>query len=212
MTSAGQNSRTPIWVIYLYFALQREQMETWSQSLFLPMFKQTHLIGSISFSFSCSNTQTVKFIWRNGSQVHHRDACLSAKRRVAQWKWLQRQRERTTKAIITHTIKFNLNHRCTRVRPNTPLLIDLCLFMALCLLNPSILSALPHSAISDWSSDATSPSHQASVLAHFIALLFLTDHHQFVLPPFSSVFYLFIYFFALPSLALSPLACLILCC
>lgn len=172
------------------------------------MFKRTNLISCISFSFSCSNTETVKFIWRNDSQVHHRDACLSAKRRVAQLKWLQTQRERTTKAIITHTIKFNLNHRCTRVRPNTPLLIDLCLFMALCLLNPSIVSALPHSAISDWSSDATSPSHQASVLAHFIALLFLTGHHQFVLPPFSSVFF----FFALPCLALSSLACPILCC
>lgn len=88
----------------------------------------------------------------------------------------QTHRERCTKAVVTHTHTFNLNHHGTRVRPNTPLLIDLCLFMAFRLLNPSILSPLSLSlclsVISDWSYDATSLSHQASVLACFIALLF----------------------------------------
>lgn len=41
----------------------------------------------------------------------------------------------------THTkSNFNLNHRCTRLCHDTPLLIDRGLFMAPCLLNPSILS------------------------------------------------------------------------
>lgn len=100
----------------------------------------------------------------------------------------------------THTHTFNLNHHCTRVRPNTPLLIDLCLFMAFRLLNPSILSSLSLSllflalslslpVISDWSCDATSLSHPACVLACFISLLYLTDCNHLVFLSYSQLFF-----------------------
>lgn len=62
----------------------------------------------------------------------------------------QTHRERCTKAVVTRTHTFNSSHHGTRVRPNTPLLIDLCLFMAFRLLNPSILSPLSPSLCYIW--------------------------------------------------------------
>lgn len=45
---------------------------------------------------------------------------------------------------------FDLSHSCTQIHFNSPLLVDLCLFMAFWLLNPSISSSLSHHLVGVW--------------------------------------------------------------